>query len=93
MDSRQLDRVEFEMLKGTETMVNMIRNRKHVIGISSDLFDGLLDYLDVNAERLYYVRNEGKKTIIYFESPVDKENVTALLRQYSNTEDLPVVKY
>lgn len=86
MDSRQLDQVEFELLKGTETMVNMIKNRKHVIGISSDIFDELLDYLDVNAERLYYVRNEGSRNIIYFESPVDKENVTHLLRQYLDEE-------
>ena len=87
MDSRQLDLVEFELLKGTETMVNMIKNRKQVIGISNDLFNELLDYLDVNAEKLYYVRNEeGKRTIIYFESPVDKENLTHLLRQYSGVE-------
>ena len=86
MDSRQLDQVEFELLKGTETMVNMIKNRKHVIGISSDIFDELLDYLDVNAERLYYVRNEGSRNIIYFESPTDKENVTQLLRQYLDEE-------
>jgi N-acyl-L-homoserine lactone synthetase len=86
MDSRQLDQVEFELLKGTETMVNMIKNRKHVIGISSDIFDELLDYLDVNAERLYYVRNEGSRNIIYFESPIDKENVTQLLRQYLDEE-------
>jgi len=86
MDSRQLDQVEFELLKGTETMVNMIKNRKHVIGISSDLFDELLDYLDVNAERLYYVRSLGNKNTIYFESPIDKENVTQLLRQYSGEE-------
>jgi N-acyl-L-homoserine lactone synthetase len=86
MDSRQLDQVEFELLKGTETMVNMIKNRKHVIGISSDIFDELLDYLDVNAERLYYVRNEGSRNIIYFESPTDKENVTQLLRQYIDEE-------
>jgi len=87
MDSRQLDQVEFEFLKGTETMVNMIKNRKHVIGISPDLFDELLDYLDMNAERLYYVRCEGKKTTIYFESPVDKENITHLLRQFFNSDD------
>lgn len=86
MDSRQLDQVEFELLKGTETMVNMIKNRKHVIGISSDIFDELLDYLDVNAERLYYVRNQGSRNIIYFESPIDKENVTQLLRQYFDEE-------
>ncbi len=67
-------------------MVNMIKNRKHVIGISSDIFDELLDYLDVNAERLYYVRNEGSRNIIYFESPIDKENVTHLLRQYLDEE-------
>jgi hypothetical protein len=86
MDSRQLDQVEFELLKGTETMVNMIKNRKHVIGISADLYDEMLDYLDVNAERLYYVRNQGKKNTIYFESPMDKENVTQMLRQYSDEE-------
>lgn len=86
MDSRQLDLVEFELLKGTETMVNMIKNRKQVIGISNDLFDDLLDYLDVNAEKLYYVRNEGTRTIIYFESPIDKENTTHLLRHYSGEE-------
>lgn len=86
MDSRQLDLVEFELLKGTETMVNMIKNRKQVIGISNDLFEELLEYLDVNAEKLYYVRNEGKRTNIYFESPIDKENITQLLRHYSGEE-------
>lgn len=90
MDSRQLDLVEFEMLKGTQTMVDMIKNRKHVIGISNDLFDELLDYLDVNAEKLYYVRNEGKRITIYFEGPVDKENVDRMLRQYIGDDYISV---
>lgn len=90
MDSRQLDLVEFELLKGTQTMVDMIKNRKHVIGISGDLFDDLLDYLDVNAEKLYYVRNDGNKIIIYFESPIDKENLDHMLRQYIGNDDIAV---
>lgn len=87
MDSRQLDQVEFEFLKGTEIMVNMINNRKHVIGISPDLFNELLEYLDTNTQRLYYVRCEGKKTTIYFESPLDKENTTHLLRHFFNSNN------
>lgn len=90
MDSRQLDRVEFELLKGTQTMVDMIKNRKHVIGISNDLFDELIDYLDSNAEKLYYVRSGGSKITIYFESPMDKENVDHLLRQYIGNDDIAV---
>lgn len=87
MDSRQLDQVEFEFLKGTEIMVNMINNRKHVIGISPDLFNELLEYLDTNTQHLYYVRCEGKKTTIYFESPLDKENTTHLLRHFFNSNN------
>jgi len=88
MDSLQLDQIEFEMLKGTETMVNMIRNRKQVIGISNDVLNDLLNYLDSNAEKLYYVRtfDHGRKVIIYFESPIDKENVTSLMCHYSEVE-------
>ncbi len=88
MTSMQLDQVEFELLKGTEVMINMIKNRKQVVGISNDLFEDLLDYLDANAEKLFYVRSLSEKRIsIYFESPIDKENVTQVLRQFSNDDE------
>ncbi len=91
MDSRQLDEVEFELLKGTQTMVDMIKNRRKVVGISDDLFDDLLDYLDTHAQSLYYVRAKEHNYIsIYFEHPVDRENVDQMLRQYIDDDGIIV---
>jgi hypothetical protein len=86
--SRKLDEVEFELLGGTDFMVHLVRNSRRVIGISKDILNELLDYLDSHAKGLYYVRtfDGGHKVVMYFEDVMDRENVDQFLRQFSNEE-------
>ena len=53
--SRKLDEVEFELLGGTDFMVQLVKNSRKVIGISKDVLEDLYDYLDTHANGLYYV--------------------------------------
>ena len=86
--SRKLDEVEFELLGGTDFMVHLVRNSRRVIGISKDILNELLDYLDSHAKGLYYVRtfDGGYKVVMYFEDVMDRENVDQFLRQFSDEE-------
>ena len=86
--SRKLDEVEFELLGGTDFMVQLVKNSRKVIGISKDVLEDLYDYLDTHANGLYYVRTfaAGQKVVMYFEDVIDRENVDVFLRQFSNEE-------
>ena len=82
--SRKLDEVEFELLSGTDFMVHLVRNSRRVIGVSVDILNDLLNYLDSHAKGLYYVRtfDDGHKVILYFEDIMDRENIDQFLHQF-----------
>jgi len=84
--SRKLDEVEFELLGGTDFMVNLVRNSRKVIGISKDVLEQTCDYLDSHAKGLYYIRVNGPKVVVYFEEVMDRENIDQFLRQFSDEE-------
>jgi len=82
VDTRKLDSLEFNMLSGTEGAVRMIRNRAKFIDIDVELYENILDYLDSHAIDQYHVRRDNEHhVVIYFESPIDKENILSFLNQ------------
>lgn len=82
IETKKLDSLEFNMLSGTEGAVRMIRNRAKFIDIDNELYNKILDYLDCHANDQYHVRKDGEHhVIIYFESPIDKENILSFLNQ------------
>lgn len=82
VDTRKLDSLEFNMLSGTEGAVRMIRNRAKFIDIDVELYENILDYLDSHAIDQYHVRRDNERhVVIYFESPIDKENILSFLNQ------------
>lgn len=84
IDTKQLERLEFELLAGTELMVHLIRNRIRFT-CDSDTFDAVYDYLDQFSLGNYYIRSVSNSMVhIYFENVMDKENLIVFLRQYSD---------
>lgn len=82
IDTRKLDSLEFNMLSGTDSAVRMIRNRAKFINIDVDQLATILEYLDYNAVDQYHVRQDNDyQVVIYFESPIDKENIISFLNQ------------
>lgn len=84
VDTKQLEKLEFELLAGTEFMVHLIRNRIKFT-CDSDTFDAVNHYLDHFSSGNYYIRPLSNSVVhIYFENVLDKENLILFLRQYSN---------
>lgn len=82
IDTKKLDSLEFNMLSGTESAVRMIRNRARIINIDGELYDEILDYLDCHAIDQYHIRKDSEyHLVIYFENPIDKENILSFLNQ------------
>lgn len=82
IDRYKLDSLEFNMLSGTESAVRMIKNRAKLINLTDDQYNDLLDFLDSHATDLYHFRwDNDRHLVIYFESPIDKENTIVFLNQ------------
>lgn len=69
-----IDEEEFTMLKGTETMENLIKNRVPVTGdLIKNHSTQLCDIVAAFCTNLYYVRRvHDYQTIFYFSSPIDR---------------------
>lgn len=77
----KLNASEFEMLKGTEVIVNMLRSRavvpvKHV--------EWLDTFMNINGTGLYYSAVSAEHVVVYCERAVDAENITRIVENYDS---------
>lgn len=77
----KLNASEFELLKGTEVVVNMLRARavvpvKHVEWIDT--------FMEVNGTGLYYPAVGTEHVVVYCERAVDAENITRIVENYDS---------
>jgi len=80
----KLDITEFVMLAGTELAIQMIRNR---VTIEPDAIEAVMEFTEEICVGLYHIRLDPKSySYIYFENPVDKDNVISLCQKISSTE-------
>lgn len=98
--SKKLDRAEFELLKHTETMVQMISNKLLVNDYTNfkstpavqeviEALDPVMTYLQSNAQGMYYCyvgQGFGGQVTIYFENSVDRSCVQDILRTVNVSE-------
>lgn len=82
---KKIDSKEFELLAGTNAMVELIRNRI-VITLSDDTEDSLINSIYDCAQRIstemYYVRKLSDRQIIfYFLSPIDRSKFDDAVNQ------------
>lgn len=81
----KIDMTEFVMLAGTDLAVTMIRNR---ISIHPDMIDDVLDFAEDYCAGMFHVRSEPNSySYIYFENPVDRDNVVSLCQKISTYAD------
>jgi hypothetical protein len=84
-EPRALDSVEFQLLAGTDFLVQMIRNRL-CIHTNQVPYSDVADFLDTHCESNYYIRRDGHKLFIYFEQVRDRDNLFQFLGQYSEAD-------
>jgi len=70
----RLDETEFNLLCGTETMEQLIKNRVPVSGdVLADYYDQLCQIAENHSSNLYYIRRVNThQTNFYFSSPIDR---------------------
>ena len=71
---KNLNREEFQLLGGTDIIVNMLRTRVNV-GLDVNLINDICNYLDVNGTGFYHQQGG----VFYFEEPMDYLAITKLL--------------
>lgn len=87
INNNGLDQFEFEQLRGTDLMVQMCKNHIKVsweksISDSSreEVSNTVLAYLSEGSSGLYFYRYAGPRCMaLYFEHPIDMENVISLI--------------
>jgi hypothetical protein len=87
--SRKLDDFEFQLLGGTDFMIQLIRYSRKVTGLNSSILNSLYEYLELHARGVYHIRSfpGGLQIVIYFEDIIDRENVDMFLRQFYSEEN------
>ena len=80
----KLDITEFVMLAGTELAIQMIRNR---IAIAPDIIDTVSEFAEEMCTGLYHIRlDPNSYSYIYFENPVDRDNILALCHKIDSAD-------
>lgn len=77
----KLNPSEFELLKGTDLIIDMLRAR---VAIPVEHVEWLDNFMDINGTGLYYPVVGTEQVIVYCERAVDAENITRIVQNYNS---------